>query len=121
MSRFQTKQTLEAFDRLYVWDLGELGFLPDEGVFSGNWGWESGRGIAFSAFPERLELRFYADPTDRQSRVIRQVVPIERTPCNFGGTRPWFRCPTCGGRVAMLVADQNRFCCRRCRGRAKAP
>ena len=33
------------------------------------------------------------------------------TPVNFGGVRPWYVCPTCGHRVALLF----RFACRRCR------
>src|SRR5215831_7092426 len=31
-------------------------------------------------------------------------VSIDWTPCNYGGSRPWFRCPVlgCGRRVAIL-------------------
>jgi hypothetical protein len=35
------------------------------------------------------------------------------TPCNFGGQRPWFICPGCGERVAVLSAFP-RFRCRGC-------
>lgn len=35
-------------------------------------------------------------------RDISQRVGIERTPCHYGGARPWFRCPRCHGRVAVL-------------------
>lgn len=27
---------------------------------------------------------------------VKQPVVIEHTPCRFGGSRPWFRCPKCG-------------------------
>lgn len=35
-------------------------------------------------------------------RDIEQHVCIERTPCRFGGTRPWFLCPRCWRRVAII-------------------
>lgn len=44
------------------------------------------------------------------------LVQIVRTRCNYGGTRPWFLCPTCGDRRAVLYARlaSERFGCRRC-------
>jgi hypothetical protein len=44
------------------------------------------------------------------------LVPIVRTRCNYGGTRPWFLCPTCGDRRAVMHAPPNggRFGCRGC-------
>ena len=35
------------------------------------------------------------------------------TPCNFGGHRPWFICPGCGERIAVLYAFPH-FRCRAC-------
>lgn len=42
-------------------------------------------------------------------------VPIEWTPCNYGGSRPWFRCPAigCGRRIAVLYGS-DIFACRQC-------
>jgi hypothetical protein len=42
-------------------------------------------------------------------------VAIEWTPCYFGGSRPWFRCPAsgCGRRVAILYGGEI-FACRHC-------
>jgi hypothetical protein len=44
------------------------------------------------------------------------LVTIERTRCNYGGWRPWFRCPTCGDRRAVLYrpSEGGRLGCRRC-------
>lgn len=42
------------------------------------------------------------------------VVPIETTPCNFGGERRWFRCPYCDRRCAVLYRPDLR--CRLCAG-----
>lgn len=43
---------------------------------------------------------------------------IERTPCPFGGTRPWFRCRRCESRRAILYGpdEDGSFSCRRCMG-----
>ena len=54
-------------------------------------------------------------------RDVRQTVSIERTPCRFGGDRPWFACPACGRRVAVLyhlAALADDFRCRLCLGLA---
>ena len=53
-------------------------------------------------------------------------VPLQRTPCNFGGARPWFECSSvsvgygCGRRVAKLYLDGHVFACRQCCGLAYA-
>lgn len=44
-------------------------------------------------------------------------VSIKRTGCNYGGSRPWFLCPLCGDRRAVLYGDVSQgsvFGCRRC-------
>jgi len=43
------------------------------------------------------------------------AVPLEWTPCHYGGSRPWFRCPAsgCGRRVAILYGG-SVFACRHC-------
>lgn len=61
-------------------------------------------------------------PRDGEKRDVSYHVPIDYTDCNFGGSRPWFRCPTdaggCNRRVRKLYlpiyADQERFLCREC-------
>lgn len=44
---------------------------------------------------------------------IDEVVRLDLTPCNYGGTRPWFLCPKCGRRVGVLLGGP-RFWCRHC-------
>lgn len=51
---------------------------------------------------------------------VRERVPLDRTPCRFGGDRTWFRCPGCGGRRAVLYGAAGRFRCRACHGLAYA-
>ena len=45
---------------------------------------------------------------------IRQGVGLDRTPCPYGGSRPWFRCPGCFARRAVLFSVGGRFRCRAC-------
>ena len=45
---------------------------------------------------------------------IRQVIPLDWTPCHYGGQRPWFRCPGCQRRVAVLCGYDTLFLCRHC-------
>jgi hypothetical protein len=46
----------------------------------------------------------------------RYFVRLTWTACNFGGRRPWFRCPKagCGRRVAILYMGGRVFACRHC-------
>lgn len=43
-----------------------------------------------------------------------QEIRIERTPCRFGGFRPWWVCPRCARRVGVLWGDSVGFACRHC-------
>lgn len=54
-------------------------------------------------------LRNQDPPADRS-----QPIRIERTACNFGNTRPWFVCPRCANRAAVLYFRWGRFACQSC-------
>jgi len=43
-----------------------------------------------------------------------QRLPLKFTPCNYGGTRPWFCCPSCGRGCAVLYLRGGAFKCRKC-------
>jgi hypothetical protein len=45
---------------------------------------------------------------------MRYEVLIEWTPCNYGGSRPWFLCPNCRRRVAVLYLPGTIAACRKC-------
>ena len=53
--------------------------------------------------------------TDGTWQDRREHVAIEHTPTNWRGRRPWFACPGCGRRCAILY-DADRFICRECAG-----
>lgn len=51
---------------------------------------------------------------DLTGRTMEQRVPLTRTSCPYGGERPWFACPKCSRRVAMLFLGTEGFGCRKC-------
>jgi hypothetical protein len=66
----------------------------------------------------KLDYRYRSGESEWQN--IEEPVSVEWTPCNYGGKRPWFRCPGvvngryCGRRVAILYAASPYFLCRHC-------
>lgn len=78
-------------------EVGSIGFQTDEGV--------DGR-------PCSLTLHYWAGP-DHDRCEVREPVAIEWMPVHLGGARPWFRCPCCAKRVAVLWGGR-RFLCRSC-------
>lgn len=74
--------------------------------------------IAFAIFdevPEQIRLK-YTTTLDGETVEHNYTIRITRTKCNFGGTRPWWRCPRCGDRVGTLYVPPKarKFCCRDC-------
>ena len=101
--------------RLDVRDLARLGVLRREGHHGWRWtnshtGEETGS-IGINVYDGALRLSYSSNGTPRH-----QNVEIERTPCYFGGTRPWLLCPRCGARVGVLFMRLGSFQCRRCGG-----
>ncbi|MDT3677874.1 MAG: hypothetical protein ROZ64_03435 [Burkholderiaceae bacterium] len=64
--------------------------------------------IGISAEPDALSLSYTLNGAP-----VHQRIAIQRTPCNYGGSRPWFACPRCARRVGVLYL-RSGFACRRC-------
>lgn len=95
-----------------VWD-GDHGFTPTlNGVNRGD------RADALDGRPTDLRLAYTVTPSEGDPTEYEYRIPLEYTPCNFGGVRPWFRCPAdgCGERVGTLHRPPGRglFACREC-------
>jgi hypothetical protein len=102
------RATVEQFSIwLDVRDLARDGLLNGD-HWSTSWG-----ATALEVFAGSLSIRYMSG-----GELRRQEVPVDRTPCNRGGTRSWFRCPTprCGRRCALLYLVEGRYACRRCHG-----
>lgn len=63
---------------------------------------------------QRVVLLYrYKNRGDEWQDVV-QPVYVDHTPCAYGGMRPWWFCPTCGRRVAILYGPGKFFACRHC-------
>jgi len=69
--------------------------------------------ISLAAHESQITLS-YTNTRDGKSEDVKQPISISRTPCNYGGTRPWFLCPHCCRRVSKLYAAGKYFLCRHC-------
>jgi hypothetical protein len=77
-----------------------------------------------AALPDRVVALSYTTTHSRTDESTKHAYPVEiaTTPCNFGGSRPWFLCPgkpdgeTCGRRVGKLHSPPlgDLFLCRHC-------
>ena len=83
--------------------------------YSGTWSWSNSRtgeqtgSIGFRIEQGAAVLNYSLSGEPRVQRV-----PILRTACTYGGTRPWFGCPNCGARVAVIYMRRGGFYCRKC-------
>ena len=82
---------------------------------------------SLSNYP-RLSISRYRDQL-RQSRTASSIdvnysyrgkahsysIRLDKTPCNYGGYRYWFRCPSCSNRVSVLYCA-GTYVCRHCIG-----
>jgi hypothetical protein len=89
-----------------------------------DWQWSCGDmplgSVGVRASNDHLRLIYTWTPRGAPARSMDCRVSIETTRCNFGGARPWFRCPRCDCRRAVLygVGSDGRFGCRGCMGLA---
>lgn len=72
-----------------------------------------GRETASISIIAESENLIYFDYS-RNNKPINYPINIDRTACNYGNSRPWFLCPTCNKRVALLYLSDGMFDCRHC-------
>lgn len=112
------KDTTEASLPLDIRRLYRAGALTPGRVCS--WEWTRGghgyasAGIRADAWQVTLTYRY--SPRGRSAEVVQQVLRIDTTPCTLGGQRPWFICPDCRRRVAVVYGAGRLFGCRHCKG-----
>lgn len=95
--------------------------LLKPGVFS--WYWSNNYGdivgsvrVRVSENTERMTLSYKCTPYGREPSDIECSLWIDRTPCNYGGSRSWVLCPVCRRRCAVVYfgAPGGRYACHRC-------
>src|SRR5215212_493346 len=117
--RFGKKTTTEECRSLDIRRLHREGLLKGGNLFS--WGWfrvdQEGASIGALVYQDRIVLSYrHRSRLGGEWEEVKEPVPLEWTPCNFGGERPWFVCPgaECGRRVAILYKLRKDFLCRYC-------
>ena len=95
--------------------------LPWGSVFTVTWNNDAGNSrskIGIQVGGAQINLQYRIGSGDGNGQEITQLVPLEWTPCNYGGRRAWFLCPgernNCGRRVAKLYLRGRYFLCRHC-------
>ena len=71
--------------------------------------------ISVEAQPSRIVLRYCATESGGKSEQIEDPISLDQTDGGPGWKRPWFLCPSCGRRVAILF-QRKYFRCRHCLG-----
>ncbi|OPZ23893.1 MAG: hypothetical protein BWZ02_03044 [Lentisphaerae bacterium ADurb.BinA184] len=109
------KDTTEDSLPLDIRDLHRKGLLVPGGTFTSRW-WRGentagGSSIGGVVGADHVLLQYSAN-----GRPAQEKVPLDWTPCHYGGRRPWWKCPECARRAAVLyfARDHFRFLCRRC-------
>lgn len=106
-----------AYRSLDARDLYRRGMLEPGLSYGLQWS-RSGRVLAsvgITTTPDRLTLSYRHLPRGGEPIEHYHPVTLDRTPCTYGGARPWFLCPDCGWRVALLYLGRHGcFACRHC-------
>lgn len=118
--RLGWKRKAESSLALDIRQIARKGLLMPGRWFSWSWTYtHSGEragsiGIQVSADAEHVTLDYQWTPYGSDPISVKQPIKFERTSCNYGGSRPWFRCPKCGRRCAVLYFGNGRYACRKC-------
>jgi hypothetical protein len=110
--RHDAKRTVESARDLDVRAVYRNGGLTPGARYQVTWigGW-GGSPIALHTVSRDLALLAYGDGDDP----VFEEVPLDWTSCHFGGERPWWHCPSCDRRCAILyLIGSDPFRCRIC-------
>lgn len=121
-SRWDVKPRVESFLRLNISNLHRGKHLAgDARKFELTWSRYGEPFASIGGYGSRDEvwLKYTTGASSGDPEQWSYRIQLAWTDCNYGGSRPWFCCPNCGRRVAMLYAGR-RFLCRKCHGLAYA-
>jgi hypothetical protein len=114
--RWDRRTTLDDVKRLDIRWLSQQGSLRPGVYRSISWtrGERPTGDIVIQCQQESLVLIYRYRARGGDWEPVRQTVPLVWTPCHYGGQRPWFCCPGCRQRVAVLCGYGKWFLCRHC-------
>jgi hypothetical protein len=114
--RWRKKDTVEEHHSIDVRKLHREGSLRPGLLYSLSWtrGGEPAGSVQVQSWGGAITLIYRHRRHGQEWEDVRQDVPLDWTPCHFGGERPWFICGNCGRRVAVLYGAGKYFACRHC-------
>lgn len=116
MANSATKRSTADMHRLDIRKIQQAGLLKPGASFT--WQWTRGSTALASIgmvidTTTSVTLHYKTRPRGADWQDKRYQVTVGWTPCNYGGTRPWWLCPCCGRRVAVLWGGST-YACRHC-------
>lgn len=101
----------EQLMRVDIREWSRRGLLWNGGHNTWTWsrGGERTGSITFNVSEYAINLIYSINGEDASQRISRMA-----TSCSYGGSRPWFQCPICQSRTALLYMRSGRFACRKC-------
>ncbi|NLF50561.1 MAG: hypothetical protein GX577_05445 [Leptolinea sp.] len=117
-SSYPKKKTTESQHRIDIRWLKKHGYLQPGSVGSLSWSFrgEQTGSIGYRMEADHMILSYQHRFRGGDWESVEQKIILDWTVCNYGGTRPWFLCPNCGKRVAVLYGAGKLFLCRHCYG-----
>jgi hypothetical protein len=110
------KTTTESQKLIDIRWLKKQGYLRPGDIGSLSWarGEEQTGSIGYRMEAGRMILNYRHRSNGGDWETVEQAIAFDRTSCNYGGHRTWFRCPRCWKRVAVLYGAGKYFLCRHC-------
>jgi hypothetical protein len=111
-----TKAIGEQLQRVDVRLWARRGDLSKLGHFVWTWrrGEERAGSVSVWVNPLHSVTLEYVLTVNGIQQKVSNSIGLDYVPCRFGGARPWFTCPCCARRVALLYLHRGRFACRHC-------
>lgn len=113
--RWDTKETTEDYRSIDIrrWHRERL-LIPNQS-FSRQWISDGEVASSISVRVEKNKIYLIYRQRNHDKNWVDKHYPIYLawTSCNYGNSRPWFLCPICGRRVAILYSGKI-FACRQC-------
>lgn len=80
------------------------------------WEWPEFGGVVNMVVTENNIALSYRDRRAPGYSIVEYTISLVHTACHIDGSRPWFSCPECGRRAAILYSiSAGKFACRKCR------
>lgn len=115
--RWSNTTTIEEVKRIDIRFMRRRGLLKPNWTGTLNWTRSDGAplgDIRYTCYAERIVFHYrYRNGADEWESVD-PVVRFDRTPCNMGGERVWFICPSCYRRCEVLCLAGKYPACRKC-------